>query len=179
MMKAPKTLYMLVGLPCTGKSTWARENCTPDTMVLSTDQYVEAWASGEGISYQAAFEKYYKDAERALWANLARGIRYNMDIIWDQTNLTKAARAKKLRRFKGLSPGGAGSDEGTGYSKVAVYFPVPDNHNHLLAVRSSALRPKHIPGHVIETMRGALQEPQHHEGFDTIVICERGNDPDA
>jgi predicted kinase len=41
------TLYMLIGVPCAGKSTWIK-SCGIDAVILSTDDKIEDAAAAEG-----------------------------------------------------------------------------------------------------------------------------------
>ena len=57
------TVYMLVGVPASGKSTWV--NCQDWMMgmaYINTDMYVEAEASRQGKSYSEVFESYMPTA---------------------------------------------------------------------------------------------------------------------
>ena len=120
-----KKLYLLIGLPCVGKSTWVKSFLSNSNdqhySIMSTDQYLEGWALNEGISYHESFDKYYKHAERAMRANLFRSVKQGFNIIWDQTNLTKASRKWKLS----ITP--------QDYEKIGIYFPTPNGHAQLIA----------------------------------------------
>jgi len=50
-------IFMLIGPPSIGKSTWIREN-VPDAFVISSDETVEAAAKARGFSYDDLFAGY-------------------------------------------------------------------------------------------------------------------------
>ena len=55
MSDVPK-LYVLVGVPGSGKSTWvANQQWTEDCARVSTDEYVEMYAQSVGKTYTEVF----------------------------------------------------------------------------------------------------------------------------
>jgi predicted kinase len=51
------TLYVLVGVPGSGKSTWiAQQDWARDCAVVSTDNFVEDYAKQVGSSYSEVFD---------------------------------------------------------------------------------------------------------------------------
>ena len=156
MMKP--TLIMLVGLPGTGKSTWIRESgfwARPVTMILSTDNYIETVAFGEDKTYSEVFPMAIKAAEKNLEEGLEYAIQTNMNIVWDQTNLSVASRKKKLRKIPAH------------YRKVAKVFLPTDEHEAWL--NSPERTGKVIPKNVLDSMRATFQMPTVDEGFDEVI----------
>lgn len=152
------TLYFLIGLPASGKSTWVEkyESTHGYTRVLSTDQYIETEASHYGKTYSEVFESTIKAAENFLNKSLQAGLERNANMIWDQTNLSAKSRAKKLDKIP------------SSYHIIAVYFPTPDPEEHARRLNS---RPgKVIPTDVIENMKKTIEFPSFSEGFDEIWV---------
>jgi predicted kinase len=150
-------LYMLIGVPASGKSTWLKKNMAPDGVVVSSDDHVERLAAMQGKTYSQAFKDVAGDATKAMMTDLSDAIAAQKDIYWDQTNPSKKARAKKLRQVP------------NNYEKVAVYFPTPNDEEHQKRLAS---RPdKTIPDFVIKSMKSSLQAPLLDEGFDDIVVA--------
>ena len=52
-----KHIFMLIGPPSIGKSTWIREN-VPDAFIISSDETVEAAAKKHGFTYDNLFDGY-------------------------------------------------------------------------------------------------------------------------
>lgn len=146
------TLYMLVGVPGSGKTTWIRNN-KHDAVVLSTDDYIEKIAAKQGKTYSEVFKDTIGDATDQMEKDLIQALRNERDIIWDQTNLTTKARKSKLSRIP------------KSYKKVGVYFSVPQDLRDRLANRPG----KVIPEPVIISMINQLQPPTKEEGFDEVV----------
>jgi predicted kinase len=150
-------LYMLIGVPASGKSTWLKKNMSPDGVIVSSDDHVERLAAMQGKTYNEAFNDVASDATRAMMTDLSDAIAAQKDIYWDQTNTGEKSRAKKLKQVP------------SNYEKVAVYFPTPDDEEHQ---RRLASRPdKTIPDFVIKSMKSSLQAPSRDEGFDDIVVA--------
>ena len=102
-MNTPK-LYMLIGLPGSGKSTFINKILNPNkdwyTIVLSTDASIERYAEAHGKTYDDVFQEAIKGAETYLNDKLDHAIEHEYSIIWDQTNLTRKSRARKLAKIR-------------------------------------------------------------------------------
>ncbi len=91
-------LYMLVGVPGSGKSTWIKDQVWAlGLSVVSTDPWVEDYARSQGKTYSEVFEEYMPIAVRLMTNHALTAQANNNDIIWDQTSTTRASRAKKFR----------------------------------------------------------------------------------
>lgn len=149
------TIFMLIGVPASGKSTWVASLDNHNSVILSTDSYIEDRALLMGLTYDKMFVPEIKNAENHMWSCLKNAISSNLDIIWDQTNLTMKSRANKLAGIP------------SHYKKVAVVFPTPDDLEHNRRLNS---RPgKTIPEHIMNNMKQNFQQPTIKEGFDEII----------
>lgn len=150
------TLYMLVGVPGSGKSTWVQHQTDgmKDYYVASTDRLLEIYASMRGATYDDVFKENIGYAEKAMLTHVKDAIMYNYDIIWDQTNISRKSRAKKLAMIPNT------------YDKIAVFFPTPETGE--LDRRLASRTGKTIPPYVLDGMVEMLEEPRMDEGFDTI-----------
>jgi len=152
------TLYVLVGVPGSGKTTWiGHQSFNWDTtVVVSTDIFVERYAMSVRKTYNEVFEDYMPTAI-GLMAELAQlAFVEGKDVVWDQTSTTINTRAKKLR----MAP--------ATYTKIAVVFntPSPEVHAKMLD------RPgKVIPTEVIQDMVARFEMPTVEEGFDKVIIA--------
>lgn len=156
-MARKPVLWMLIGVPCSGKSTWVNHQTTDNDNIhiASTDNLIEAAAKLQGKTYNEVFHDTIKSADKAMYQCIAAAVQDNMDIIWDQTNITRKSRAKKLIMIPDH------------YEKIAVVFSTPEEDE---LQRRLASRPgKTIPSHVIDGMIEMMEFPQMDEGFDTIM----------
>lgn len=152
--KTMNTLYMLVGIPGSGKTTWVNnQSWAKSCIYLSSDKFIDDYAESVNKTYNEVFDEYAKTAnqlltKRAITANVAE-----TDAIWDQTNMSIKSRASKLKLFPC-------------YRKIAVVFknPEPDE----LARRIASRPGKHISDSVIKSMINNFQMPTIEEGFSEI-----------
>ena len=143
------TLWMLVGVPASGKTTWLRDSDIDwnRTTLLSTDNIIEREAAALGKTYNDVFNRIIKQATREMNQRLTQAVADNRDIVWD--------RKSKLEKIPAT------------YQKVAVYFPVPNNKEWQRRLNS---RPgKIIPQSVLVSMGQGFTMPSQAEGFDKII----------
>ena len=149
------TVYMMIGVPAAGKSTWLSQQDLDNAVVLSTDNYVEHFANLNNKTYTEMFKSVIGEATRLMQEDLRRAIQDQKDIFWDQTNLTAKGRAGKLAQIPFT------------WKRVAVFFPTPSDEE---LKRRLASRPgKMIPANVVLGMRSQLEAPSADEGFDSII----------
>jgi predicted kinase len=150
-------LYMLVGVPGSGKSTYLAKQDLSNAVVLSTDNYVEHFAELNNKTYTEIFKSVIGEATRLMNEDLRKAVLNKQDIYWDQTNLTAKTRSSKLASVPHT------------YEKIAVFFPTP-NDNELK--RRLAGRPgKTIPANVVLGMKSQLEMPTEAEGFDKVIVA--------
>lgn len=146
--------YQLIGVPGAGKSTWIKnQDWAVDIPIVSTDNFVEAYAKEQGKTYNEVFKDYMPIAVR-LMANQALVCQANgLDVIWDQTSTTVNSRKKKFNTLPD-------------YEHIAVVFRTPPRDE--LDVRLSGRAGKHIPKKVVDSMIEGWDEPSLDEGFIQI-----------
>jgi predicted kinase len=159
-------LFMLIGLPASGKSTWRSnflaiaEQFGRDVVVVSSDDLIEAHAATKQMTYAEVFGEASKMADKEARRCFAEAVASGRDIIVDRTNLTKATRAKFLSRLPET------------YRRHAVAFEVPpDALDERLGRRNAT--GKVIPPHIIEAMRASYEPPTNDE-FDEIMTLGTG-----
>lgn len=150
------TLYVLVGVPGSGKTTWIGQQMFDwtNTVIVSTDTHVEQYARSVGKSYSEVFKDYMPTALDLMSKTAVEAFKNNRVVIWDQTSTTAKTRAKKLR----MAP--------SHYKKIAVVFktPAPEQHAKMLD------RPgKSIPDEIVQDMISRFEYPSAEEGFDRII----------
>lgn len=151
-------LYVLVGVPGSGKSTWYKNQDwlgedKVDHKYISTDQHVEGYAQDQGKTYSEVFEEYMPIAVKQMCVNVNMAAAYGMDVVWDQTSTTIKSRARKFAMLPN-------------YYAIAVVFNSVEREE--LDVRLSGRPGKHIPKNVIDSMIDNWEEPTLEEGFKEI-----------
>jgi predicted kinase len=157
MSKIPK-VYVLVGVPGSGKSTWiAQQDWARDCSIVSTDHWIEVFARELGRTYSEVFDLFMPAAVRAMSAQVALAQQQGRDIVWDQTSVSVASRAKK---FASLPD----------YEHVAVVFATPEPAE---LARRLAQRPgKIVPESVVQHMINTFELPTESEGYREIWTAQ-------
>jgi predicted kinase len=146
--------YQLIGVPGSGKSTWARdqewfENCA----YVSTDEFVEEYAKSQGKTYSEVFTDYMPTAVNLMAGKVIEAREAGKDIIWDQTSTTVKSRTRKFNMLPN-------------YEHVAVVFTTPSRIE--LKRRLDSRPGKEIPEVVVEGMIVSFETPTTEEGFNEI-----------
>jgi hypothetical protein len=106
------------------------------------------------------FSDTIKDAGIHLTNTVNDAIDSNLDIIWDQTNVTVNSRKRKIAMIP------------DNYEKIAIVFLPPDIAELYQRLKN---RPgKSIPQRVVLQMLDDFQIPTKDEGFDDIRIINAG-----
>lgn len=160
---------IMVGIPCSGKSTIINKTLDTDGswLVYSTDNELETIAAIKGKTYDDVFVDFIKEAEAAANAKLdaLKKKRQQQPLlewraIFDQTNLGVKKRARAVRMY-------AGEPE-----KVIVHcFLPPKDRDELKIIRTrNNNRPgKTIPFSVIIKMMRGYVLPTTEEGFADVI----------
>lgn len=154
-------LVMLAGIPTSGKSTYVKRLLKipywSNAVVLSTDDYIEKEAQRLNLTYNEIFDDVISDATRQLEIAFIEAKDKGKDIIFDQTNLSKKTRRKKLSKLPSC------------YRRTAVWFQI-DLEEALK--RNKTREGKFIPESILKRMYHQFEVPTYDEGFDFI---ENGN----
>jgi predicted kinase len=151
-------VYVLVGVPGSGKSTWiAQQDWARDCSIVSTDRWIEMFARELGRTYSEVFDLFMPAAVRAMSAQVALAQQQGRDIVWDQTSVSVASRAKKFASLPN-------------YEHVAVVFATPEPAE---LTRRLAQRPgKVIPESVVQHMINTFELPTESEGYREIWTAQ-------
>ena len=147
------TIYMLIGVPASGKSTWVEKN-KGNSLVISSDDLIEEYAKSQGKTYNEVFKEQIKVANKIMLEHAEAAFAADQDVIWDQTNLTKKSRASKLA----IVP--------KHYRKDAVFFATPLEEEWQRRLNSR--HGKSIPAHILDSMVEMLEMPDSSEGWNII-----------
>lgn len=142
------TLYMMVGLPCSGKTTYAKLLAEEvDGLVLSSDAVRAEWYGSEEIQGDAG--KIFREIEERCFNALKAG----RNVIIDATNMNAKKRANFLKRMPECH-------------KVCIVMAVPFD----VCIRRDEERSCHVGPAVMEKMRRNFQMPYYNEGWDHIEV---------
>jgi predicted kinase len=149
-----KKVYVLVGVPGSGKSTWIKAQIWAlGLSIVSTDMWVEMEAERVGKTYSEIFADYMPHAVKLMVNHVELARDKNMDIIWDQTSTTVTSRKRKFNMLPD-------------YYHIAVVFETP---SRIELKKRLASRPgKEIPDVVIEGMLASFEMPTEEEGYKEI-----------
>ena len=147
-------VYVLVGVPGSGKSTWIKnQDWALGMTIVSTDAFVEDYARAQGKTYNEVFKEYMPTAIDLMIEQVVFAREHGHNVIWDQTSTTVKSRKKKFNMLPD-------------YEHIAVVFKTPNPLE--LAIRLKNRPGKNIPQQVINSMISGWEEPTLNEGYAEV-----------
>lgn len=159
-------LVVLVGLPGSGKSTArataAATGASANSYHYSTDDKLDVRATELNMTYSEVFSTYVNEATAESNAELADAIARGQSVVWDQTNMSAKRRRKLMNQFP------------QEYRRECICILPPMNQEQEAELnRRLANRPgKHIPQHVMRSMRDRFELPSVNEGFTRVLYFD-------
>ena len=142
-------VYVMVGIPASGKSTAAA------MIAKKTCAYL---IESDKIRFSNFPEPQYSASENFQVFNLAfdeihRAIRYDRNVVFDATNIKKSQREKIVSEFP------------ESYEKRCLFM----NTGIVTCLLRNELRERRVPDSVIERMHDTLETPTEQEGFCEVL----------
>jgi predicted kinase len=159
---------MMIGVPGSGKSTAIKElmSSIPGLKTVSSDEYIETVAKEKGKTYDEVHMSSVDDAIKWMKSQIQSFIKSKQDFVWDQTNVVKSARIKKLRTLSSQ-----------GYNVTAITFELPIEELHKRLDKRTSEGGKSISHKIINNMIDSYERPSYDEGFTTILIIDESGNP--
>ena len=157
--EAPE-IYVLIGVPGSGKSTWTEKflaASTKEFTVVSSDAVLDQIAAEKGLKYSDVYKDFIGLATSKAKQIFREALASRANIIFDQTNVSK----KKRRGILQQTP--------KDYVKLAVVFQTEDKEVERRLTERAEKTGKHIPGFVMKDMYSRWESPTRDEGFDRII----------
>lgn len=149
-------LYVLIGIPGSGKSTFAKNVLTEISTVISRDEIRYSIIKDEE-AYFSHEKEVYKKFIKQIKDLMVQG----KDVTVDATHLNATSRFKLLSNLKGFD-----------YKINAFYFDTP--LDECLGRNAMRRGRAHVPEDAIENMYDNLTFPSKKEGFDYIYTVRNG-----
>lgn len=147
-------VYVLVGVPGAGKSTWVENQLwAKDCVYVSSDKLIEEEAERQGLTYNDVFKDYINEAISLMLDQVLAARDEGRDIIWDQTSVSVKSRKKKFQVLPD-------------YEHIAVVFETPDRVE--LEKRLASRPGKSIPWEIVDSMISNFEMPSEEEGFKEV-----------
>lgn len=162
MLKQPFIIF-LVGLPCSGKSTFVDSFLTPwlakqETYadILSSDDIISHVAAVSKTTFSSVYSNLVNDATNIIDSRLSLSSYMKLNIVYDQFNLTRKTRKQKLELL----------NYKTDYFKIAITF----NENHdVISKRNENRTGRAVKSSLIKDLSNRFSPVIAEEGFDLIL----------
>lgn len=156
-MEAP-ILYMLCGLPASGKSAWAESNKDNlNATIYSSDAIRQELGD---VNDQSKNEDVFNILHKRIKDDLING----KNVIYDATNLKRKNRLHFFRQIQEIH-----------CKKICMLFATP----YEICLKNNKNRERHVPEEVIKRMYLNFETPWYSEGFDDIEIVYWDYDKDG
>lgn len=143
-------LTMVIGLPGSGKSSYAEQKAFHDDCVICSSDEIRKEIFGD-INCQNRNEEVFQ----VLYDRVKENLRSGRNVIFDATNVGSRKRMGFLRELRNIS-----------CTKVAAIIATP----YETCLRNNWMRERRVPNEVLERMYTHWQTPYYFEGWDDIKI---------
>ena len=151
------TLYMMCGLPGSGKSSLARkirDSAEEGSVEIHSSDALRAELFGDATWHgneKYLFSTLHRNIENCLWSGRSA--------VYDATNLRGSFRRNYLHTLE---------NAGLQFHKVCIFVDTPYEE----CLRRNAARERIVPEEVIASMARILRRPERTEGWDKILIVQ-------
>lgn len=159
-------LIMLIGLPSSGKSTFAKEWANKeDCVIISSDAIRKELYGSEEV--QENPNKVFN----LMFERTVEGLASGNTVFYDATNISRKYRVAFL---DSLSAALQKRNVNFPIKKIAYVFATP----YEVCLETNKARSRVVPDNVITRMYKSFQMPSLSEGFDYIDVYARKQNPD-
>jgi len=148
-------LYITVGLPGTGKSTWSKEMASDGVIWLSSDAVRAELFGSESTQGNP------KEIFRIIYDRARKYITAGKDVIIDSTGVERWARKESIESVDGVSD----------VKRVCVFFMAEES---VVRERSHERTDHEVPDYVIDRMIARFDCPIVEERFDEFIFIVDG-----
>lgn len=147
-------LYTLIGLPASGKTTYAEKELSKVAIILSSDAIRKELFKDETHQKDnnLVFTTLYERARNYLMAG--------QDVVIDATSINRFERARLLSNFQDLD-----------IERIAIYFNTPAK----VCCERDKNRSRTVGRDVIYRYKNKFEFPKKDEGFDDIRVIRSGH----
>lgn len=149
-----RNFTMLIGLPASGKSTYAEYLVKKHYKICSSDNVRKQLFGDESIQGDSS------EVFKVLHEQVMTAFEDGYNVVYDATNVTIKNRKSILDKIKVLN------NNGFAINTTAVVFAIPIEE----CIYRNNLRERVVPLEVIYNMRAKFQLPLRNEGFDEILF---------
>ena len=161
MHEADRTLYLLCGIPYSGKSTSAGKYPVLSGLpCLSSDAIILAKAEQQGTTYDRIFFESIKDAEKTFQNQVTAHFEAGKPFIIDRTNGTPDTRRKLCQTARKY-----------GFRTVCIYFEPPSDEE--IRKRIAMRKNQTLSLQRVLAFKNSFVLPTLDEGFDAYFVVRQ------
>ncbi len=149
------TLYVMCGIPGSGKSTWVKNNLTENDKHISRDEI--------RFSMVNRREEYFSKEDKVFeqfCLDIAAALKKGYNVFADATHINRGSRRKLLQQVAMYADS---------IQAIEVCTPVSIALERNEGRKDEGLR--YVPPSAIKRMYSQYEEPDYDEGFDEILIA--------
>ena len=150
-------LYVMIGLPGSGKSYWANKLCIENeqlhepTIILSSDEYRKNLYGDESD------QTHNNEVFNTLYSDMKKYLLDGKSVIFDATNITVKTRKRIFNEINNIPD----------VNHVIAYVVCPPIEK---CYEQNSMRARKVENWVIDKFHRSFQFPQKFEGFDMIWV---------
>lgn len=160
------TVYLTIGLPGSGKSTWSRKFAQENENVVIINRDAFRTMIKDEYTFNFRYEPFIKNATNKA---IEQALEYGLDVIVDETHVKSSRRIEIIQTIRNFENSYGLINTDYGKTKI-VYMWFTENQNNLhFRMQESRGYDAQKWEEVIHGMKSIFEPPTKKEGFDELV----------
>jgi tRNA uridine 5-carbamoylmethylation protein Kti12 len=159
-------VYITVGLPGSGKSTWskkfAKEN--PSTVIVNRDAF--RTMIKDEYTFDFRYEPFIKDATNR---SIEEALEHGLDVIVDETHIKADRRMEIISIIRNFENNYGLINDDYGKTKIICMWFTEDQNNLWFRMQNSRGYEMQKWENVINSMKKIFEPPKIEEGYDELI----------
>ena len=160
------TVYLTIGLPGSGKSTWSRKFAQENENVVIINRDAFRTMIKDNYTFNFRYEPFIKNSTNRA---IEQALEYGLDVIVDETHIKAARRIEIVETIRNFENSYGLINTEYGKTNI-VYMWFTENENNIeYRMKESRGYDRDKWVQVIEGMKKSFEPPTENEGYDKLV----------
>ena len=160
------TVYLTIGFPGSGKSTWSKQFAKENENVIIINRDAFRTMIKDEYTFNFRYEPFIKESTNKA---IEQALEHGLDIIVDETHIKLARRIEIVSTIRNFENSYGLINTDYGKTKIVYMWFTESNRNIDFRMKEARGYKKEKWVDVIEGMKKIFEKPTETEGYDQLV----------